>query len=138
MENIRILILEDDLKTLSKLLDRLYILEEKLLNLPEKTDLFITILSEYKQVEEYINKNNSIQYGIVLLDRDCKAGGSFHILDIKKIGIDKIIGISSVPEYNKELRELGINKIVDKNYSHLDDFANNVMIIVENLIKKIS
>ena len=138
MENIRILILEDDLKTLSKLLDRLYILEEKLLNLPEKTDLFITILSEYKQVEEYINKNNSIQYGIVLLDRDCKAGGSFHILDIKKIGIDKIIGISSVLEYNKELRELGINKIVDKNYSHLDDFANNVMIIVENLIKKIS
>jgi len=138
VENIRILILEDDLKTLSKLLDRLYILEEKLLNLPEKTDLFITILSEYKQVEEYINKNNSIQYGIVLLDRDCKAGGSFHILDIKKIGIDKIIGISSVLEYNKELRELGINKIVDKNYSHLDDFANNVMIIVENLIKKIS
>ena len=136
MENIRILILEDDLKTLSKLLDRLYILEEKLLNLPEKTDLFITILSEYKQVEEYINKNNSIQYGIVLLDRDCKAGGSFHILDIKKIGIDKIIGISSVLEYNKELRELGINKIVDKNYSHLDDFANNVMILVESLIKR--
>ena len=138
MKSIRILILEDDLKTLSNLLDRLYILEKKLLNLPEKTDLFITILSEYKQVEEYINKNNSIQYGIVLLDRDCKAGGSFHILDIKKIGIDKIIGISSVLEYNKELRELGINKIVDKNYSQLDDFANNVMIIVENLIKKIS
>ena len=138
MKSIKILILEDDLKTLAKLLDKLYLLEEKLLNLPEKKDLFITILSEYKQVEEYINKNNSIQYGIVLLDRDCKAGGSFHILDIKKIGIDKIIGISSVLEYNKELRELGINKIVDKNYSHLDDFANNVMIIVENLIKKIS
>ena len=133
MKSIKILILEDDLETLSKLLDKLYLLEEKL-----KTDLFITILSEYKQVEEYINKNDSIQYNIVLLDRDCKAGGSFHILDIKKIGIDKIIGISSVPEYNKELRELGINKIVDKNYSHLDDFANNVMIIVENLIKKIS
>ena len=138
MKPIKILILEDDLKTLAKLLDKLYLLEEKFLKLPEKTDLFITILSEYKQVEEYINKNNSIQYGIVLLDRDCKAGGSFHILDIKKIGIDKIIGISSVLEYNKELRELGINKIVDKNYSHLDDFANNVMIIVENLIKKIS
>ena len=115
MKSIRILILEDDLKTLSKFLDRLYILEEKLLNLPEKTDLFITILSEYKQVEEYINKNNSIQYDIVLLDRDCKAGGSFHILDTKKIGIDKIVGISSIPEYNEELRKLGINKIGNKN-----------------------
>jgi len=138
VENIRILILEDDLETLAKLLNRFYFLEEKLLNLPKKTDLFITILSEYKQVEKYINKNDSIQYDIVLLDRDCKSGGSFHVLDIKKIGRDKIIGISSIPRYNKELRKLGINNIVNKSYSQLDDFTNNVIILVESLIKKIS
>ena len=39
MKSIKILILEDDLKTLSKLLDKLYLLEEKLLKLPSSLNI---------------------------------------------------------------------------------------------------
>ncbi|KKQ79741.1 MAG: Lon protease [Candidatus Daviesbacteria bacterium GW2011_GWA1_38_7] len=46
------------------------------------------MLSEYTQVEDYINKSKEFKFDIVLLDRDCKAGGSFHVLDIDKIGAD--------------------------------------------------
>ncbi len=114
MKLIRILILEDDLQTLSKLLDKLYQLEEKLVDSKYKRDCAVTVLSEYTQVEEYINKSSNPQFDIVLLDRDCKAGGSFHVLDMNKIGVEKIISISSIPQYNEELQKLGVIKIVHK------------------------
>lgn len=132
MKITRVLILEDDLLTLSKLLNRLYLLGEKLLN--EDKDLAVTVLSEYTQVEEYINRSNNINFDIVLLDRDCKAGGSFHILNISKIGVNKIIGISSVPSYNEELRKSGVTKIVYKDYRQLDNFAEEVTKLVKELI----
>lgn len=121
MKTIRILILEDDIKTLSLLLNRLEIFEEYGSNF----DIAVTVLSEYTQVEEYINKTNT-KFDIILLDRDCKACGSFHVLDFNKFGTDKIISISSVPEWNKEAEARGVKRIVYKDYKQLEEFADQV------------
>jgi hypothetical protein len=136
MKTIRILILEDDLETLSKLLDRLSKLENRLADNQSHIDFSVAVLSEYIQVEEYINKNPQISYDLILLDRDCKVCGSFHILDIQKFGAEKIIGISSVPDYNEELSQFGVTKTVHKDYSELDVFADKVISIIDGLIKK--
>lgn len=135
MRLIRILILEDDLKTLAVLLDRIHRLEEKLVNSEDKKDIAVTVLSEYTQVEQYINPNKEHRFDVVLLDRDCKAGGSFHILNMEKIGLDKIVAISSIPPYNEEARILGVTRIVDKDYNGLDDFADKVIEQIEEIIR---
>ena len=108
MKTIRILILEDDLETLSLLLKKLHLLEEDMADSDSLKDFSIVTLSEYTQVEEFINKSSKIDFDVILLDRDCKAGGSFHVLDIERFGADKIISISSVPDYNEEAMSRGI------------------------------
>ena len=133
MRTIRILILEDDLETLSKLLSGLHRLEELLVS-SHKIDLAITVLSEYTQVEDYINPTGRVKYDIILLDRDCKAGGSFHVLDTKKFNPARIISISSVPDYNEAARKFGVNRIVHKDYSQLGKFVDNVISQIEELI----
>lgn len=137
MKTLRILILEDDLETLSKLLNRLSKLETDLTSNPNPIDFSVAILSEYTQVEEYVNKTPQINYDIILLDRDCKVGGSFHILDIQKFGADKIIGISSVPAYNEELSRFGVTKTVLKDYNELDVFSDKVIRIIENIVQNV-
>ena len=134
MRTIRILILEDDLETLSLLLKKLYSLEEKLVNSEKPTDFSIVTLSEYTQVEEFINKSKNIDFDVILLDRDCKAGGSFHVLDLERIGADKIISISSIPAYNEEVKTRGVNRVVWKDYKNLDKFSDQVIIELEALI----
>ncbi|PIR89322.1 MAG: hypothetical protein COU07_00275 [Candidatus Harrisonbacteria bacterium CG10_big_fil_rev_8_21_14_0_10_40_38] len=126
-----ILILEDDIETLSKLLEEISKLEEEIY--PD--DIDVTVLSNYKSVEKWINKEESEKYDIILLDRDCKMGGSFHILDIEKFGPDKIISISSTPQWNEEAKKRGIKTIVWKNYENLDAFAKDVGITIrENFL----
>lgn len=137
IKTVRILILEDDLETLSKLLGRLAKLENHFADSKIPIEFSPTILSEYTQVEEYINKNPQINYDLILLDRDCKVGGSFHALDVKKFRGDKIIGISTVPNYNEELAQFGITKMVQKDYANLDAFADKVMGLIESLIQKV-
>ncbi len=136
MKLIRLLILEDDLLTLSTLLQHLYLLEERLVKFDAKKSLAITILSEYTQVKEYVNKNPAV-FDIILLDRDCKSGGSFHCIDFKKHQVNKVIGISSVPAYNEQLREKGIKRIVHKDFAHIDIFAKNVIQHLEELISQL-
>lgn len=72
MKNIKILILEDDLETVEKIFSVLRKIEE------EKEVAFgATVIPDYIQVEEFINKNPQIGFEILLLDRDCFLGGSF-------------------------------------------------------------
>lgn len=125
-----ILILEDNLKVLSKLLDKLFVLEQD-----QPYEFSTIILTNYQQVEDYINTNPKADFDIALLDRDCKLGKSFHILDIERFGADKIISISSVPEYNQEAQKRGINKVVFKDYANLDDFADKVVKQVAEMVK---
>ena len=112
MKTIRILILEDDLETLSLIFKKLHLLQEELERKSSPATFSAIVLAEYTQVEEFINKSKNLNFDLILLDRDCKAGGSFHVLDIDKIGADKIISISSVPEYNEEAKSRGVTKVV--------------------------
>ena len=127
-----ILILEDNLKVLSKILDRLFVLEGD-----QSFELCVMVLTTSSQVEEYINSNLKANFDIILLDRDCKIGESFHVLDIERFGKDKIIGISSIKEFNNELKQKGINKIVLKDLKDMDKFANEVVEEIKYMIRKI-
>ncbi|MBI2326342.1 hypothetical protein HYU91_03060 [Candidatus Collierbacteria bacterium] len=112
-----ILILEDDLETLAIIFR---VLTET------KIDFAPIVLSTYEQVEKFVNPSD-MNFDLILLDRDCALGGSFHALDIKKFGPDKIIGISSVPQYNLDLLKLGVKTIITKDYKNLDLFASNLL-----------
>ena len=130
-KTIRILILEDDLETLATLMKNLYYLEE---NLPY-ISFGVTVFSEYLQVEDYVNKIEKPNFDIVLLDRDCNIGGSFHVLDFKKIGIDKIISISTVPEWNNEAAERGVKKVCWKGHNNIEDWGERIVEIIDNMVK---
>lgn len=123
-KTIRVLLLEDDLETVSVITKKLAELEQELQN--KGTDIALTVLAEYTQVE-YINSDAQHQYDIVLLDRDCKAGGSFHVLDFEKVEIKNIISISSTPQWNEEAKARGVKRVVWKDYKNLDTFAENLI-----------
>ncbi len=127
MKTIRVLVIEDDLETLSVIMSVLKDFENKLLKGDEKKDVAVTVFSEYTQVEGYLNNMEEPTFDVVLLDRDCKLGGSFHALNLDKFGKDKIIGISSVPEYNDQLAEKGINITINKDYLELDAFGAQLL-----------
>jgi len=124
-----ILILEDNLKVLSKILDRLFELENN-----QPYDFSVIVLTNYLQVEEYANNNPKAHFDIILLDRDCKLGNSFHVLDIERFGAEKVIAISSIPEYNKELKQRGVKKIILKDLRHIDKFSEKVVGEIEKII----
>lgn len=126
-----ILILEDNLKTLSKILEKLAVLEED-----QPFDFSLIILTDSKQVEDYINSNPRAKFDIILLDRDCKLARSFHILEIEKFGVEKVISISSVPGYNEDAKKRGVKKVVLKDYLYLDKFAEEVVKEIEKMIRK--
>lgn len=128
--NKTILILEDNLKVLSKLLDRLFQVEQD-----QPYEFSTIVLTNHQQVEDYINTNPKADFDIALLDRDCKLGRSFHVLDIERFGADKIISISSVPEYNQEAQDRGITRVVLKDYANLDSFADEVVKEVAEMVK---
>lgn len=133
IKTIRVLILEDDIETLSKLLQCLYLLQKRY----EDIDIALTVLAEHTQVEAYLNKAEKNIFDIILLDRDCKAGGSFHVLDFNKYPVEKVIGISSVPPYNEQLQQLGVKRIVHKDYKELDVFIHEVEEHLIELIEKV-
>ena len=124
MKTIRILILEDDLKTLSVIMDGLFRLEESLVD--RQIDFAVTVFSEYTQVQGYLNQIQEPNFDIILLDRDCKLGGSFQVINIKKFGAEKFIAISTQPEYNETAVKMGVKRIVRKDYKRLSEFASNL------------
>lgn len=133
IKTIRVLILEDDIETLSKLLQCLYLLQKRIVGI----DIALTILSEHTQVETYLNKAEKNIFDIILLDRDCKAGGSFHVLDFDKYPVERVVGISSVPPYNEQLKQLGVERIVQKDYKELDVFIHEVEGHLMELLEKV-
>lgn len=130
----RILILEDDLETVSVLLGKLASLENEFMQSDNKVEFSVTLLSEYTDVEQLINSQNHNKYDIILLDRDCKIAGSFHVLDIEKFGVDKVISISSTPPYNEDAKRRGVTRVVHKDYSNLNFFADAVIEHIKELI----
>ena len=131
MRTINLLILEDDLLTLSALLKGLSDLES------DSFDIGVTILSNYKDVEELVNQSGPDKYDIILLDRDCKLAGSFHVLDLERFGVEKVISISSIPDYNAQAQERGVKHVVWKDFTNLDAFTKDVMAKVQELIQSV-
>lgn len=127
--NKTILILEDNLQVLSKLLDKLFVLEQD-----QPYDFSVMVLTNHRQVAEYVNANPKAEFDIILLDRDCKLNDSFHILDIERFGADKVIAISSVPEYNHDAKKRGVKRAVLKDFTALDAFVDNVVREVQRMI----
>ena len=125
-----ILILEDDLRTLSKIMDKLSVLEDD-----QPYQFSIIILTNYLQVEQYVNDNPKASFDMILLDRDCKLGGSFHVVDLERFGPGKVIAISSVPKWNEEAKKRGVTVVVEKDYKNLDAFADALQIAVRNMLR---
>lgn len=111
-----ILVLENDPRILT-------ILFRVLMNL--KLDYMPIVLSTSEQVIKLINPSNMV-FDLILLDRNCSLGRSFHVLNIAKFGPDKVIGMSSVSKYNDDLLERGVSRIVTKNYDDLDQFEIDI------------
>ncbi|MCX6809619.1 MAG: hypothetical protein NTZ65_02645 [Candidatus Berkelbacteria bacterium] len=132
METIRILILEDDLKTLSVITGGLFDLEESLFD--ERINFAITVFSEYKSVENYLNLLKDPDFDVILLDRDCKLAGSFHAINVVKFGADKFIAISTQPEYNEAAEKMGVTRIIRKDYERLDDFRSLLIKEISQMI----
>ena len=129
MKTFHILILEDDLRALSFLMGRISQLEDNL----KSADIAVTVLSEYTQVKEYIN-NTKMDFDAILLDRDCKACGSFHVLDFDKVGVNKIISISSIPEWNEEARKRGVTRVILKEHDNIEVFVDSVVEEIRKII----
>ena len=128
-KSVRVLILEDDLETVTQILQ---ILKE----IEGSKDVYFgfTVLSTHREVESYINKNKAENYDILLLDRDDYVGGSYHTINLSLFDINKVISISSVPDYNNQAELKGIKRVVYKDYQRLNDFSSNLRVVLLELI----
>ena len=61
---------------------------------------------------------------------------SFHVLNIESIGADKIISISSIPQYNEEAKQRGVKRVVWKDYQNLDKFSDEVIDELRELLNQ--
>jgi hypothetical protein len=125
-----ILILEDNLKVVSKILYYLYELEQD-----QPYDFSVIVLTTYQQVEDYINSNPKANFDIILLDGDCKLNQSFHILDLERFGADKVITISSVKDYNEKAKKRGVKRVIEKDLANIEGFAQKVVKEIEKMIR---
>jgi hypothetical protein len=57
------------------------------------------------------------------------------VLDIEKFGPERVISISSVPEYNEQAKKRGVSRIVLKDNKHLDVFADLLKKEIEIFLK---
>jgi len=121
MKSVRLLVLEDDLETNENILRLLKEIENK-----KEVCFSVSILSDYLEVEEYVNKNPQIRFDVLLLDRDCFLGGSFHVVNLDYFDKDKVVSISSVPEYNKDAKKLGVRRSVWKDYKDMKSFREKL------------
>lgn len=125
-----ILILEDNLHVVSLLLEKLWELEED-----QPNELSVMVLTNHQQVEDYINSNPKANFDVILLDRDCKLNRSFHVVDLERLGVEKVISISTVPEYNQEAFSRGVTRAVEKDLRNLDLFVDKVIIGIAQIIR---
>jgi len=106
-KNSRILVLEDDLETVENIFSVLRRIEDN-----KEVSFAAAVLTDYIQVDEFINKSPQIKFDILLLDRDCFLGGSFHDVNFNYFDKDKVISILKI--------KLGKTS---ENYSQFLDFT---------------
>jgi CheY-like chemotaxis protein len=131
LRTLRILLLEDDLETVAILTQRISELESEIKE--NGLDISLIVLSEYTMVEKYINQDEQHQYDIILLDHDCKAGGSFHTI-FTKADPTKIISISLIAEWSEQAERKGVTRIISKDFLDQSRFADTVIINIREMI----
>lgn len=130
MKNLKVLVLEDNLETLEAIIQVLKNLRD------QKSVVFaVTILSDYLQVESYINNNPQIKYDILILDRNDAMGASFHNINLELFNKDNIISISTVPEFNHQLTSKGVHKMINKDYQNLTDFSSQLSRYIQYILE---
>ena len=127
--NTKVLILEDDLETVESIFSVLKAVEKE-----KNVSFCTTVIPDHIQVQEFINKSPQIRFDILLLDRDCFLGGSFHNIDLTNFDLEKVISISSVPKNNEDAQKMGINKIILKDFSNLKEFSTKLIIEINNIL----
>ncbi len=129
MLNKKVLILEDDLRTIAILLDKLsdFLVIDKETNEMERIGFDVTVFADSQKAGAFLRDCKDQDFDLIILDRDCCSRGSFHSAGIDIFNPAKIIAISSVPEFNQELEnKYGITRRVDKRLSSLESFATAV------------
>lgn len=132
MKTYRILVLEDDLQALSALMAELSQLEDRMIA-SGFGDIAVTVYSTHEDVAEFVNSSRK-RFDVILLDRDCKLAGSFHVIEQKKLDETEVIAISSVPEYNEQARARGIKRVILKEFNDLPKFSKTVAAEVEEIL----
>lgn len=127
---INILILVDDIATISVLADRISIIDNGLTD----TTISITVLSDYFQVDEYVSRMDNHRFNIILLDEDCAAGRALFNFKIEEIGPEKIIAFTSKPAYIEMARKRGISKIITNDLQKPMAFIDKVAHYTKKLI----
>jgi hypothetical protein len=121
IRQVKVLVLEDDLEAVEYIYKSL-----REAQIGSGAEFGVTVIPDYLQVKQLINKNPKVKFEILLLDRDCFLGGSFHTVNLDNFDLDKVISISSVPEWNKEVKKRGIKRVVYKDFDDLVYFARNL------------
>jgi hypothetical protein len=127
---INLLILEDDFEAVAEILLALRQVEAQLL--PDQ--LIVSVFTDYETVETRLNPLPPDYFDVILLDRDCAIGGSFHVMDLEKFGLEKVISISSTPQWNREAQARGVVRVVPKTFGDITGFASKVADEVRDLL----
>lgn len=135
--NKAILILEDDLKTIATLLNLLadFFVINKENNEMERVSFDVTVITDSVKANNLLRNVEDDNFDLILLDRDCYSGGSFHSTQIDKFNPKKIISISAVTAFNEEARDrYGIDRCVEKTQGNLEDFAQKVILVIREML----
>lgn len=134
MKTVRVLILEDDLETLSVIMRSLFELEESFVDSKIHKDFAVTVFSEYTEVQSYLNARTVDDFDIIILDKDCKLAGSFHVLDFDIFSPSKVIAISTNVEYNQAVEARGVRHVCRKDYQDLDRFGVELVKEIKSML----
>ncbi|MEK7127778.1 MAG: hypothetical protein AAB838_03595 [Patescibacteria group bacterium] len=53
---------------------------------------------------------------------------------MERFGAHKVIAVSSVPDFNEQLKKRGVTKIVQKDYQKIDAFADKLETEIEKML----
>lgn len=117
----KVLILEDNPRILSILLDKIAQIEEE-----SGFKIAVFVVSQGEKVSLFQENLEKDEFDAILLDRYSRDEMDFHRAVMGKINPKKTISISSMPQANQEAKEVGVDYIVEKNYLEIKIFGEKV------------
>lgn len=121
----RILILEDDLTFLVSIYSVLLKLEKAIQETVADFYIAPVNFSEVSNSEKFIREHAG-EFHLILLDRDSADEKDFHVIEITRATVLKVIAISTVEEFNNKLKKRGVTRIIKKDYSDVKSFETSL------------